>query len=254
MQNPVNLRRGAQHTGIANGVPTPSIEPEEVASVEPEVIQKEPKHIVSPASGGRPHVQSTAVGSETPLAAADRALEPEIWAMITPSKAVNLQNGAHYVDLQVPGPRVVSGGGASYQSQQNEERVDSATSETAPTPTRFLESQLSGHINHVEEWYHDSHIAEFIRYTEYCLTARPPRPLTTFYNVTTIAHPYPSVACLMLREAHRGGLAQLARSTGATEVYTVGAADPITQFNRSFGPHWWVGKTPAHVLVGPMAG
>jgi hypothetical protein len=252
MQNPLNLRRGAQYTGIANGVPTPSIESDECDPVESEVNQQEPRNIVSPSSVNGPHVQPTAVVSEIPLSETERALEGAICATMTPSKPLNVRQGAHYVGLQVPDPRVASDGDEHDQSQQDE-RVDSATSGIAPTPTPFLESGLSRHINHVKEWYHDSHIAEFIRYTEYCLTAKPPRPVTTFYNVTTIAHPYPSMACLMLQEAHREGLAELSRSTDTTEVYTVGAADPATQFRGGFGPHWWVGKTPAHVLVGPMA-
>lgn len=83
MQNPLNLRRGAQYTGIANGVPTPSIESDECDPVESEVNQQEPRNIVSPSSVNGPHVQPTAVVSEIPLSETERALEGAICATMT---------------------------------------------------------------------------------------------------------------------------------------------------------------------------
>jgi hypothetical protein len=252
MRNPVNLRRGAQYTGIPDGVSTPSIEPEVVALVEPESHREESDKSAPSTSRGGHDVGPTPPNLESPQSAADEVREDEDLVHRRPPNAVNLRHGAHYAGLQVPKLRVASEGGETDQSQQDERRVDSATSEAAPTPTPIAEARNSRPIDPVQEWYRGFQIAEFIRYTEDCLTARPPRPLTTFYNVTTIAHPYPTPACLMLREAHHAGLAQLARSTDATEVYTVGAPPPATQFNGGFGPHWWVGKTPAQVLAGPM--
>lgn len=199
-------------------------------------------------------MQPTVAGPVTPEAPASQLLENGSSVLERPFDAIDVRRGVQYVGEQAPSLRVPVENGEPVRPQQDEQRIDSATTSTvAPTPTLVMGDSSSRHTDPVEEWYRDSQLAEFINYTHDRLTARPPRPLTTFYNVTTIAHPYPSMGCLMLREARRQGLAQLVRSTGATEVYTVGAPPPATRFLDGFGPHWWVGKTPAQVTAGPLA-
>ncbi|KAF3041960.1 hypothetical protein E8E12_009028 [Didymella heteroderae] len=229
------------------------LQQDENAPAEPGEKQQVLKNNAFSESKGESDMQPTPLNLEASRSAADQWPEVESLILEIPPNAVNLRHGAHYVGLQTPNLQVASEGGELDQLKQDEQRVDSATSGTAPTPTPTAADHGFTHTNPAQEWYSDSQIAEFISYTRDCLTASPPRSLTTFYNVTTIASPTPSPACTMLREAYRAGLVQLAQSTGLTEVFTVGAPPPVTPFAGGFGPHWWVGKAPAQVLAGPLA-
>lgn len=109
------------------------------------------------------------------------------------------------------------------------------------------------HLHTAREWYTDDQIAEFIAYTRECLTATPPHHPISSCNITTRAGHHPSPACLMLRDAARAGLAQLARSTETAEVYTVGTPPPVMLFHGGVDAHWWHGLAPAQILAGPLA-
>lgn len=251
MQNPINWRHGARYPD-PNDVPVTSIESEAFAPGKPEADQHEREQTESLSSESESPTQPAAVGHETP-SATDRSLEEELFTLATPPNPTNPRPGTGYVGLKSPNIKVLADGGDPDPKSQDEQRVDSAASEAAPRSTPSGEAEDSRHVDPVLEWYSDSQIAEFVHYTKDCLSARPPRPVTTIYNVTAIAHPHPSPACMMLRKAHRAGLAQLARITHTTEVYTVGAPPPVTQFAGGLGPQWWASKTPAQVLAGPMA-
>jgi hypothetical protein len=219
--NPVNVRHGAHYTQLSLGVPAPSTGPQAAGVDASEDNQQNLEENTSPAS------KDTASDLQAPL------------------NPVDLQHGAQYSEGigQLP----VSQADSEFELDehaQDKQRSDSDERE-------MVQGLASPHS--ISEWYSDFQISEFITYTRDCLTATPPRSLATFYNVTTIASPIPSSSCLMLREAYRAGLAQLARSTDLSEVYTIGAPPPVTPFAGGFGPHWWVGRTPAQVRAGPLA-
>lgn len=235
-------------------MPVPSIEAEEVAPVETEDNQHESRKNSCSVSEKEAHVQPAAAGPVIPEAPPIQSLGNGSSVLERPFNPISLRWGIQYFGLQVPTLRISVEDGEPVQPQQEKQRVDSATTSTAaPNPTLIIRDPSSRHTGPAEEWYSDSQRAVFINYTHDYLIARPPRPLITFYNVTTIAHLNPSMGCLILRQAHRQGLARLVRSTGAIEVYTVGAPPPARRFLDGFGPHWWVAKTPAQVNPGPLA-